>query len=77
MAKICAVDLRDAVTPNGAAFRTQVAHVVTDIVRDDLDGALSYLLQCDRSSGQFLFDALLDAGREFGIGVDGFELPGI
>jgi hypothetical protein len=46
--------------------------VVTDVVRDDRDGAASYLLHFERSSGQFLFDALLDAGREFDVDVGGF-----
>jgi len=29
-----------------------VAKVVTDVVRDDFDGTRSYLLHCERSSGQ-------------------------
>ncbi len=78
LAKICAIDLSDAVTPNGAAFRSSVAKVATDIIRDDVRSSdateRSYLLHCERSSGQYLFDALLDAGREFGIQVDGFFL---
>jgi glycine cleavage system aminomethyltransferase T len=43
-----------------------------NVVRDDRDGEISYLLHCERSSGQYLFDALIDAGDEFGIEVDGF-----
>jgi heterotetrameric sarcosine oxidase gamma subunit len=78
LAKLCAIDLSDAVTPDGASFRSSVAKVTTDVVRDDLPGSEgtvpSYLLHCERSSGQYLFDALLDAGREFGIQVDGFSL---
>lgn len=77
LAKVCAVDLSDAVTPDGAAFRSSVAEVVTDVVRDDAGGVRSYLLHCERSSGQYLADALLDAGAEFGIDVDGFHDPGI
>lgn len=73
LAKVCAVDLADAVTPDGAAFRSSVATLTTDVVRDDVDGVRSYLLHCERSSGQFLYDALLDAGREFGIEPDGFH----
>jgi heterotetrameric sarcosine oxidase gamma subunit len=76
LAKLCAIDLSDAETPDGAAFRSSVAQVATDVVRDDLrtpEGTVpSYLLHCERSSGQYLFDALLDAGREFGVQVDGF-----
>ena len=76
LAKVCAIDLSEAVTPNGAAFRSPVAKLVTDIVRDDRDAEISYLLHCERSSGQYLFDALIDAGDEFGIEVDGFVNPG-
>lgn len=72
LAKVCAVDLADAVTPDGAAFRSSVAKLVTEVVRDDLDGERSYLLHCERSYGQHLFDALLDAGAESVIDVDGF-----
>ena len=72
LAKVCAIDLDDRVTPDGSAFRSSVAKVVTDVIRDDRSGTRSYLLHCDRSYGQYLFDALLDAGAEFGIEVDGF-----
>ena len=37
----------------------------------------SYRLHCERSSGQYLFDALLAAGAEFAIEIDGFDPPGI
>ncbi len=77
LAKVCGIDLSDEVTPDGAAFRSSVAKLVTDVVRDDRDGERSYLLHCERSSGQYLFDALIDAGDEFGIEVDGFTAPGI
>lgn len=74
MAKICAVDLDDRITPNLTALRTSVAKLVTDVVRDDRpDGTRSYLLPCDRSSGQTLFDAVVDAGAEHGIEVVGFH----
>ena len=72
LAKVCAIDFSEEVTPDGAAFRSSVAKLVTDVVRDDESGVRSYLLHCGRSSGQYLFDALLDAGDEFGIEIDGF-----
>ncbi len=72
LAKVCGIDLSEEVTPDGAAFRSSVAKLVTDVVRDDQEGARSYLLHCERSSGQYLFDALIDAGDEFGIEVEGF-----
>lgn len=72
LAKVCAIDFSEEVTPDGAAFRSSVAKLVTDVVRDDEGGVRSYLLHCERSSGQYLFDALLDAGDEFSIEIDGF-----
>jgi heterotetrameric sarcosine oxidase gamma subunit len=72
LSKVCGIDLSDEITPNGAAFRSSVAKVVTDVVRDDEEGERSYLLHCERSYGQYLFDALLDAGGEFGVEINGF-----
>ena len=81
LARLCGADLHDDMAPDGAALRSGVAGVATDIVRDDtmIDGAAvpSYLLHCERSSGQYLFGALVSAGESLGIGVDGFRLPGI
>ncbi|MPY85258.1 MAG: FAD-dependent oxidoreductase [Actinophytocola sp.] len=71
LAKVCSVDLSDAAVPDGAALRTSVAKLVTDIIRHDDNHAPGYLLHCERSSGQYLFDALLDAGTEFDIAIDG------
>jgi heterotetrameric sarcosine oxidase gamma subunit len=79
LAKVCAIDLRDRSTPDGTAFRSTAGKLTVDVVRDDVDvtgssvRVPSYLLHCERSTGQDLFDLLLDAGAEFGIDVDGFE----
>jgi heterotetrameric sarcosine oxidase gamma subunit len=81
LVRLCGADLHDDMAPAGAALRSAVAGVSTDIVRDDImnDRAWvpSYLLHCERSSGQYLFSALVSAGGPLGIGVDGFRLPGI
>jgi sarcosine oxidase, subunit gamma len=77
LAKLCAVDLADDMTPDGAAFRSSVAGVATDVIRDDRDGTPSYLLHCERSSGRYLFGTLVSAGEPAGIGIDGFLAPGI
>ena len=77
LAKVCGIDLSDGITPDGAAFRTSVAALATDVIRDDVGGTPCYLLHCERSSGQYLFDAMLTAGAEFAIEIDGFETPGI
>lgn len=67
LSKLCAIDFVDELFPTGGALRSSVAKLVTDIVRDDTDGVTSYLLHCERSSGQYLWDSLVDAGEEFRI----------
>jgi heterotetrameric sarcosine oxidase gamma subunit len=73
LARICAIDLHDSVTPDRTALRTQMAALTTDLVRDDVAGTRSYLLGCEWSSGQYLFDEVLAAGAEFDIAVEGFH----
>ena len=68
---MCAIDLADDMAPNGAALRTSVAKLVTDLVRDDADGEPGYLLHCERSSGQYLVDVLLASGAELGVELAG------
>jgi heterotetrameric sarcosine oxidase gamma subunit len=77
LALLCGVDLAGDMTPDGAAFRSSLAGVATDFIRDDRAGTRSYLLHCERSSGQYLFDSLVSAGEPLGLGVDGFTAPGI
>jgi heterotetrameric sarcosine oxidase gamma subunit len=77
LAALCGIDLSDAVTPNGGAFRSAVAAVATDVVRDDIGGVRSYLLHCERSSGRYMFESILSAGHDFGIEIAGFRIPGI
>jgi heterotetrameric sarcosine oxidase gamma subunit len=76
LAKVCGIDTADGITPDGAAFRTAVAAVATDVIRDDTGGVPSYLLHCERSSGAYLFGELLAAGGELGIEIDGFTTEG-
>jgi heterotetrameric sarcosine oxidase gamma subunit len=76
LARLCGIDLDDEMTPDGAAFRAPVAGVATDVIRGDRGASRSYLLHCERSSGQYLHGALVSAGESLGIGVDGFAADG-
>ena len=67
LAKICALDLGDQMFPNGAAARTLLAGVTTELVRDDQDGDRSFLIVPSRSFGRYVHEVLLDAGLEFGL----------
>ena len=68
--RLTAFDLDDRFVPDGAAWRTSVAGVVTDLVRDDDGGPPSYLLHCERSSGRYLVDTVLAAGADLGAVLD-------
>lgn len=68
LARICALDLGDEMFPDGAAARTLVAGVATELIRDDQEGARSFLILPSRSFGRYLHGVLLDAGEEFGLG---------
>lgn len=65
--RVCALDLSDAMFPNGAAARTLFAGVATEIVRDDEGDTPSYLLLPSRSYSTYLLGVILDAGAEFGL----------
>jgi len=72
--KVCGIDWSDHMTPDGAVLSASVALVTCDIARNDVShdetaSTPSYLVLCDRSFGQYLFDALIDAGNEFGLTV--------
>lgn len=75
LAEECAIDLSDRVFPDGTAVRCPVAGLAAGLVRVDRGGTRSYLVQCERSYGQYLFDALCETGADHGLEVDGFRLP--
>jgi len=77
LTRMCAVDFSDAKFPNGATFRSSLARVVSDVIRDDVSAEHSYLIHSDRSSGQYLFDSFLNVGAQFSIGVAGYPASGI
>ena len=87
MSKLCAIDFGDRISPDKSAFRTSMAGLVVEVVRSDLANPFhdaadpaatsrSYLMLCERSAGQYLFDILLEAGQECGIDVEGFGIGG-
>ena len=74
LAKVCSLDWTDDMMPDGAVAAGSVAKVTCELIarrdRPDGDGDGSplvpaYLLAADRSFGQYLHDALVDAAAEF------------
>ncbi|RJN31929.1 2Fe-2S iron-sulfur cluster-binding protein [Nesterenkonia natronophila] len=76
LAAVCAIDLSDDMVSDGAALRTSMAGVVTDLIRYDRGGIRRYLLHCERSSGRYLHSTLLDAGRSSGVTESGYPVSG-
>lgn len=67
--RVCALDLGDHVFPQGAAARTLLAGVATEIIRDDEGEMPSYLLLPSRSFSTYFLEVIFDAGAEFGLTV--------
>jgi len=65
--RVCALDLGDGMFPDGAAARTLLAGIATEIVRDDEQGSPSYLLLPSSSFGTYVRNVIIDAGAEFGL----------
>jgi heterotetrameric sarcosine oxidase gamma subunit len=63
LARLCALDLGEEMFPSGAAARTLVAGVATEIVRDDHARSHSYRVLPSRSFAAYLWDAILDTGN--------------
>ncbi len=55
---VCALDLDDDFTPDGAAARTPVAGVATELLRDDAGGEPSFLLLLSRSFARSVWERL-------------------
>lgn len=68
--RVCGLDLTNDMFPNGAAARTLFAGVSIEIVRDDEDGAASYLILPSSSFRTYIRDVIHDAGAEFGLSPD-------
>jgi len=60
---LCGIDLSDQFTPHGAAARTLVAGVATEMVRDDVEGNPSYLLLMSRSFARAVWERLIAVSR--------------
>ena len=67
ISKLCAIDLAETKLPNGFGLRTSLAGLVCELIGDDYPADLtsdkgvaakvrSYIVLCDRSAGQYLFD---------------------
>jgi heterotetrameric sarcosine oxidase gamma subunit len=66
LAMICPLDLSDDMFPDGAAARTLVAGMATELVRDTADGSPSYLVVVSRSFALHLWEVMRNADPDGG-----------
>ena len=64
--KLTALDLRPARFPDLSCAQGSLAGIHTLVIRADIQAHLAYQVYCGREFGAYLWDALLDAGQEFG-----------
>ncbi|WP_369855848.1 hypothetical protein [Candidatus Thalassolituus haligoni] len=76
MAKICGVDMREAVFPEGSIAQTSIARVNAIMVRQSYQGLPAISILCDVASSDYLWTALMDAVQEFGGGAVGLDVLG-
>lgn len=66
MAKLCAVDLREAVFSPDMIVQTVVAGVSAIVLHHRVAEQTVFSILCDRSVAHYLWDVMLDAMQEFG-----------
>ena len=66
MRKLTTLDLRPAQFPDLSCAQGSLAGIHTLVIRADIQAHLAYQVYCGREFGEYLWDALLDAGQEFG-----------
>jgi len=81
LGRACPLDLRATAFPDGAARQSSVARTAQLILRHDLDGGRlpSYVIIGARSLGAYLWDTLIDLGRDLGVrplGADDYPAGG-
>jgi len=69
--KLTSADLRDRVVPNASCAQVGLARVPALILRRDLAGLPSYEVYVARDYGEYVWDAVFEAGHEFGLALIG------
>ena len=73
LSKIVELDLDPAVFADGSCVQGKAAEVYVLVIRSDIADTLTYQLYVPRDYGEYLWETLLHAGKNEGIGAFGFE----
>ena len=73
LAKVTDLDISPRAFPDLSCAQGQLAEVYAIVLREDRGGLLGYDIFFSRDYGEYLWEVLLEAGREYGIGPVGTE----
>ena len=73
LSKLTELDTSPEAFPNLSCAQTRCAEIHGTLIRTDLGSLPSYDLFFPREFGEYMWDALFEAGEEFGVAAVGFE----
>ena len=73
LSKLTELDTSPEAFPNLSCAQTRCAEIHGTLIRTDLGPLPSYDLFFPREFGEYMWDAIFEAGEEFGVAAVGFE----
>ena len=73
LSKLTELDTSPEAFPNLSCAQTRCAEIHGTLIRADLGSLPSYDLFFPREFGEYMWDAIFEAGEEFGVAAVGFE----
>ena len=73
LSKLTELDTSPDAFPNLSCAQTRCAEIHGTLIRTDLGPLPSYDLFFPREFGEYMWDAIFEAGEEFGVAAVGFE----
>ena len=67
LSKVCGLDFHPSVFPNETAKQSSLAKTTQLIIRCDIGELLAFSIIGTQSLGPYIWDTLIEAGREFGV----------
>ena len=67
LSKVCGLDFHPSVFPNETAKQSSLAKTTQLIIRCDIDELMAFSIIGVQSLGPYVWDILMEAGREFGV----------
>ncbi|MDP6360976.1 MAG: hypothetical protein QF473_38040 [Planctomycetota bacterium] len=71
--KLSSLDVSGAALPNQDTAQASLAQVHCIVIRDDIAGLTSFLLLPGREYGEYAWNTVMDAGKQFGIAPVGLD----